>query len=200
MKMLVAFATALLPLALSSPALTREPAGTLILIGYHSETGYTETFAQAVGEGVSSVAGARLVLRPLSEVTDDDIRNADGILVGTPVYWASLHARVKDFVDRIATVLDQKTLGEGRTAGAFCTGGAPASGNELARLTILAAFLNMKFVAVGGLETDGFGTLGAAAVTGPADPGLSETELEIARLSGARFARVTAELARARSD
>ncbi len=178
----------------------KEVVGTRILVAYYSETGNTEALGRALVEGMESVAGVEPIFRKVSEASDDDIRGADGILVGTPVYWASAHARVKDFLDRTGQVLDEETHGEGRTAGAFCTGGAAASGKELARLTILAAFMNMRFVIIGGIEVDGFGTLGAEATTGPTDPGLSEHELEAARRSGARFARITAEIKQARSN
>ena len=182
----------------ATPATVESPETTRVLVAYHSQTGNTEALARQIAAAVDSVASVEVTLRKIEDVSDQDIRGADGILVGTPVYWASLHARVKDFLDRVGRVLDPKTLGEGRTAGAFCTGGAPSSGNELARIAILSALLNMRFVVIGGVETDGFGTLGAAATTGPADPGLSEDEFEAARLSGARFARITAELAQAR--
>lgn len=182
------------------PDQIKEVVGTRILVAYYSETGNTEALGRALVDGMTSVPGVEPVFRKVSEVSDDDIRRADGLLVGTPVYWASAHARVKEFIDRVGRVLDQATHGEGRTAGAFCTGGAAASGKGLARLTILAAFLNMRFVIIGGLEVDGFGTLGAEATTGPSDPGLSEQEIEAARRTGARFARITAEIKGARSN
>lgn len=175
-------------------ASSEEPAKTVILVAYHSETGNTEALAEAIAEGAAKVPGVEAILRNVALVKDEDISRADGILVGTPVYWASLHARVKDFLDRVGAVLDQENHGEGRAAGAFCTAGAPSSGKELARLSILAAFLNMRFVVVGGIEPDGFGNLGAEATTGPDDPGLSDAELEKARRSGERFARITADL------
>ncbi len=67
-------------------------------------------------------------------------------------------------------------------------------GKDLARLTILSAFLTMRFVIVGGVEAEGFGTLGPEATTGPADPGISEKELEEARRFGERFARMTLQI------
>lgn len=185
--------------ALPVPAQTNEAQSTRILVAYHSETGNTEALARAIVEGMKSVAGVEPTLRRISDVTDEEIQQADGLLVGTPVYWASLHARVKDFVDRVGSVLGGETHGEGRTAGAFCTGGSPSAGKELARLSILSAFMNMRFVIIGGVAVDGFGTLGADATTPPDNPGLSEQELEAARRTGKRFARITAQLGRARS-
>jgi NAD(P)H dehydrogenase (quinone) len=96
-------------------------------------------------------------------------------------------------MDRVAAVLGPN-LGEGRTAAAFCTGGAVSSGKELARLSILAGFLNMRFIAIGGIEADGFGNLGAQATTGATSPGLDEGELEDGRRFGERYARITARI------
>lgn len=178
--------------------LTLARATTVVLVAYHSETGNTEGLAKAVAEGVSAVPGVAAVLRSVTDASDAEISSADGILVGTPVHWANLHSEVKSFLDRIGTLLDPEIHGEGRAGGAFCTAGAPSSGKELARMAVLAAFLNMRFVVVGGVQSDGFGNLGAEATTGPADPGLSEAELEEARRSGERFGRITAGLARSR--
>lgn len=172
-----------------------------ILIAYDSRTGNTESLARAVAEGAGSVAGVEVVLRRQREVEADEIASADGILVGTPVHWANLSVETKAFLDRIGGAL--ATAGEigadsaprNRTGGAFVTGGSVASGKELARLAILAALLNLKFVVVGGADAAGFGTLGAQATTGPRDPGLSEVELDEARQSGARFATLTKRLA-----
>lgn len=200
MKMTLTLLLAWTALVGEGPALAENPAEVSILVAYHSATGNTKALGKALVEGMKTVPGVKPVFRSISEVTDEDIQAAEGLLVGTPVYWASLHSRVKEFLDRVGAVLDQQTHGEGRTAGAFCTGGAPSSGNELARIAILSAFMNMRFVIVGGVETDGFGNLGSAATTGPADPGLSESELATARLSGARFARITAQLRRGLSE
>ena len=116
-----------LALALLSSAFGLAAPPVRILIVYHSETGNTETMAAAVREGAASVAGAAVVLRKVADVSDDDIRAADGIVLGTPVQWANLSAAAKRFLDRVADVLGKagKTYGEGRTAGVFCTAGSP---------------------------------------------------------------------------
>jgi len=170
---------------------------TSVLVVFDSRTGHTEKMARAIGEGVAQVEGMQAVVRGREETRDEDILSASGILLGSPVHWASLSAESKSFLDRVGRVLTEaRELGPGstpktRTAGAFVTGGAISSGKELARLAILAAFLNMRFVVVGGEESDGFGTLGAQATTGDSDPGLSEAELEEARRFGKRFASMT---------
>ena len=171
-----------------------QPEQVRVLVAYYSETSHTESMAKALAEGMATVAGVEVVLRSVDDVREQEISEADGILVGTPVHWGSLSTRVKGFLDRVGGVLNEEGLGEGRTGGAFCTGGAASSGKELARLAILAAFLNLRFVVVGGLAGDGFGNLGAQATTGPEDPGLSAAELDDARRTGERFARITSQL------
>lgn len=194
MRFLLCFLVCLSATRVASLARSEEPPATRILVAYHSESGHTESLAKAVAEGVASVEDVGVILRKVSEVKEEDISAADGILVGTPVHWAGLSAQVKAFLVRVGGILDQTEHGEGRTGGAFCTGGAVSAGKELARLEILASFLNMRFIVVGGIAADGFGTLGAEATTGPADPGLSTAELDEARRSGERFARITRKI------
>ncbi len=190
-----------LALAAPSPLLARSGEASILVI-FDSRTGHTEKLARAVAEGVDEVEGAVAVIRRREEVRDEEILSSSGILLGSPVHWASLSAESKAFLERVGQVLvESKELGPGttprtRAAGAFVTGGAVSSGKELARLAILAAFLNMRFVVIGGEEADGFGTLGAQATTAGSDPGLSEAELEEARRFGKRFASMTLALVR----
>jgi NAD(P)H dehydrogenase (quinone) len=168
-----------------------QQAPTRILVAYHSESGHTERLAQAIGRG-ASVKGVEVVVRKVADVKDDEILKADGIVVGTPVQWANMTADAKRFLDRVGAVLwKAKMNGDGRTAGAFCTGGGVSMGKDTARVSILSAFITMRFTIVGGVDAAGFGTLGPAATTGPDDPGISEKELDEARVFGERFARMT---------
>jgi len=164
-----------------------------ILVAYHSQTGNTAKLAAAVRDGAASVAGVKVLLRSVSEASADDIANSDGIVVGTPVHWGNLSADAKRFIDRIAEVLGKtsKSLGEGRTAGVFCTGGSPSNGQEMARLAAIAAFLDMRFIVIGGVNDAGYGSLGPQAVTGGSPPGISDRDRAEARRFGERFARLT---------
>lgn len=169
---------------------------TRILVAYHSETGNTEALADLVQAGAASVEGVEVWLRRVDEVSDEEILQADGVLLGSPVHWSTVSVEARSFLDRVGRVLlDAGVLDrEGRTAGAFCTGGGAAMGKEMARLTILNAFLAMRFVVVGGVEGEGFGTLGPEATTpNPKTPMTSEEE-SAARASGERFARLTRQL------
>ena len=185
----------LLLLAAAAAGAQQPVAATRILVAYHSETGNTAKLAEAVRAGAASIDHVTVVLRKAGDVKDDDILQADGIVVGTPVHWSNATTETRRLLDRIGTVLSKdKSLGDGRTAGAFCTGGGVAMGKDLARISILSAFLTMRFLVIGGVDPYGFGTLGPQATTGPDDPGISDKELEEARQFGQRFARLTRQI------
>jgi len=166
-----------------------------VLVSYYSQTGNTEKLAGAIGKGAAQVKGVDAAVKKVAEVKDAEILQADGILLGTPVQWSNMAAPAKHFLDRVGDVLwKAKANGDGKTAGAFCTGGGAAMGKDVARLSIISAFLTMRFTIVGGVDDAGFGTMGTEATTGPADPGVSEKELEEARRFGQRFAEITLKL------
>jgi|CZKE01.1.fsa_nt_gi NAD(P)H dehydrogenase (quinone) len=180
-------------------AFAQQPPPARILISYYSETGFTEKLAQTIGKGAASVSGVEVTVRKTTDVKDEDIPGYDGILLGTPVQWSNAATEARRFLDRVGAALwKAKVYGDGRTAGAFCTGGGVAMGKDIARLSILSAFLTMRFTVIGGVDDQGFGTLGPEATTGPADPGLSERELEEGRQFGERFARMTRQIRAAR--
>jgi NAD(P)H dehydrogenase (quinone) len=167
-----------------------------ILIAYHSQTGNTAKLAAAVREGAASVAGVEVLLRSVDGVGAEEIVGSDGIVLGAPVHWGNLSADAKRFLDRIGEALGKagKTLGEGRTAGVFCTAGSVSNGQEMARLGAIASFLDMRFIVIGGVNDDGYGSLGPQAVTGGAPAGVSDRDRAEARRFGERFARLTLQL------
>ncbi len=174
----------------------RAAAPVRILVAFHSETGNTEALAKAVREGMAGVDGVEIVLRKMGEASAGDILKSDGIVVGTPVYWQDMPAEARRFIERMGEALSKagKQLGEGRTAGVFCTAGAMASGKDLTRLSAVAAFLAMRFIVIGGVDDEGYGTTGPQATTAGADPGISDKERDEARRFGERFARLTRQI------
>jgi NAD(P)H dehydrogenase (quinone) len=167
-------------------------AATRVLIVYHSDTGNTEQMARAVRDGVASVPGVEAVLRKTGEATDADIAGSAGILLGAPVHWQAPSAEARRFMDRLAESLAKagKTWGEGKLAGVFVTVGSPGNGQDLTRVSLLSSLLSMRFVVAGGVNSEGYGTLGPMAVTGPASPGIDDKEKAEARAFGERFARL----------
>lgn len=166
-----------------------------VLVVYDSRTGNTEKMAEAVRAGAASVAGVEAGLKSAATVKDEEIAAADGLALGTPVHWHNLSAEAKKFLDRVAEVLSKGgTWGEGRVAGAFSTAGGGSGGQEMARLSVISAFLSMRFVIVGGVTDEGFGSLGPNAITGGKASAITERDRAEARRFGVRLAEVTKKL------
>lgn len=169
-----------------SAAFAGDPSIT-VLVAYHSRTGHTEKMAEAAAEGARSVPGARVVIKRVGQVTQDELFGADGLIVGSPVYWSNMAAEVKSFFDdwqfKFGVFPDFKM--RGKVGGAFTTGGQVSSGKEVTLLTILAAMLGNQMIVVGG-----GGAFGASATTEGNSPGVDEQELRSARELGHRVAEV----------
>jgi NAD(P)H dehydrogenase (quinone) len=163
-----------------------------ILVSYHSDSGNTAKLAEAIRKGAASVSGVAITHKKASDVNDAEVTGYDGIVFGAPVHWQTASVDGKRFLDRVAAAyMGVPNRADGRTAGVFCTAGAVASGKDLARIGMIAEFLAMRFTIIGGIDAEGFGTLGPQATTGPGAPGVNDAAIEEARAFGERFARLT---------
>lgn len=164
-----------------------------VLIAYHSATGNTEKMAQGVAEGARAVPGTNVVLKRVGEVAADDLLSADAVIVGSPVYFASVSGEVKTFLDnwllKFGVFRDFKM--RNKVGGAFSTGASISNGKETTMLAILEAMLMNQMIVV-----SGGGAFGASATTGPDSPGIDEKKLATARDLGKRIAEVTAVVKR----
>ena len=164
-----------------------------MLVSYHSETGNTARLAESVRKGAAAIAGVAVTLKKDTDVTDAEITGYDALAFGAPVHWQTAAADGKRFLDRVAAAFTKpKDRADGRAAGVFCTAGAPSSGKDLARLSMIAELLAVRFTIVGGVDAEGYGTLGPAATT-PPGKSIDAAELEEGRAFGERLAR-TAKL------
>jgi NAD(P)H dehydrogenase (quinone) len=158
-----------------------------ILVAYHSESGNTAKLAEAVRKGAASVGGVAVTLKKDVDVTDAEMTSYDGVAFGAPVHWQGVAADGKRFLDRMAAVFAKEKLrADGRTAGVFCTAGAVSSGKDLARMAMIAELLAMRYTIVGGVDAEGYGTLGPQATGAP-----DAIAQEEGRAFGERFARLT---------
>lgn len=195
----LAASLATLSAGLAQPSRTATPDTVRVLVVYYSETGNTAAMAEAAAEGARRVPGGVASVKSVEEVARDDLESADALLVGSPTYWGTIAAPVKQFIDDWLAEYGV-FLGD-KVGAAFATGGGDGGGKELVILSILTAMLNNGMVVVGPhYEMEGvrFGGFGASATTGPSDPGVSEAELENARRLGERAARVAGRLRAAR--
>jgi NAD(P)H dehydrogenase (quinone) len=161
----------------------------VVLVVYHSVTGNTQAMAEAAADGAREVSGVVVELMRLGEATAADLTRASGFVVASPTHWANLPPAVAEFVN------EWPFLG-GKVAGAIATAGNPGGGSEHVLQSLIAALLNHGAMVVGPVFEEGgfrFGTMGAAALTGPVGPGVNEAELDGARRLGRRLAGVVLE-------
>ncbi|MGE0128522.1 MAG: flavodoxin family protein [Blastocatellales bacterium] len=167
-----------------------------ILVIYHSRGGHTASLAKAVAEGAKKNPQAEVTLKTVAEVKCAELLATDALIVGSPVYWSNMAGEVKSFFDRWSTecnVLPPAFPMKDKIGAAFVTGGNVSSGKEVALLTIIAAMLGNRMIAVSEGQA-----LGAAATTGEGKSPLDEKELEEGRQLGERVAQIAITLKRGR--
>lgn len=122
-----------------------------ILITYATDWKNTEKMAHAVEKGAGSVVGTEVVLKPVDQVTADDLLQADGVIIGTPVHMGSMDARVKAFIDKVCSGLWMKDAMNGKVGAVFATGagfGNAGGGVELTMLSVLNNLAELGMVLV----------------------------------------------------
>ena len=170
-----------------------------VLIAYHSVRGTTEQMANAVAEGARQVPGTVVVVRRVEKVTKEDLQAADGIILGSPTYFANIAGKMKVAIDDWNWKL--KVDFTDKVGGAFATGGGQTGGKEHVVISLVLFMLNNRMVVVGPLYEDEegddqWGEIGASAMTGPLDPGVGNGELDGARRLGQRVAQVAKRMKR----
>ena len=206
-----------------------------VLIAYYSMYGHTLQMARAVREGAASVAGAEAILRRIAEFPDiekeisnnkyskqiweqqrdipvctpDDLRKADGLLLGTPTRYGNMTAQMKRLIDSTASLWLEGAL-EGKPAGLFTSTATTHGGQETTLLTMMPPLLHLGMIIVGVpystpgmLHTDGRGgtPYGASTVAGPKNE-LKPTaeDLSIAEALGKRVAEIAAKLRQSKNN
>ncbi|KYK32874.1 MAG: NAD(P)H-dependent oxidoreductase [Theionarchaea archaeon] len=149
-----------------------------ILVVYHSRTGNTKKVAEAVADGVKK-EGATCVLKPVSEVTNDDFLLSEGIIAGSPVYFGSMASEMKAVFDNLVKV--RSKMGD-KVGAAFATSADSSGGKETTIFSIIQAMLICGMIVVGD-PLDATGHYGVACVGAP-----DEKTLQHARKLGKRVA------------
>lgn len=134
-----------------------------VLILYYSKGGNTRKLAEAIAEGVNQVDGVAAVLRQTKDVTKDDFVAADGLIVGSPVYFGTMAAELKQVLDAFVGV--RKKM-ENKVGAAFATSGDPSGGKETTMMSIIQALLIYGVIIVGD-PLSATGHYGTACVGAP---------------------------------
>ena len=156
-----------------------------ILIIYYSKTGNTEKLALEIAEGVRQHEGAVPVVKSVDDVTEEDFISCDGLIAGSPVYFGTMAAQLKEIFDRFVVV--RKKM-EGKVGAAFATAGSPSGGKETTVFSIIQAMLIYGMI-IAGDPMEATGHYGVCSVGAPDPAGCSH-----ARLLGRRVAVIADKL------
>jgi NAD(P)H dehydrogenase (quinone) len=194
---------------------------TEILVLFYSRKGSTAELARQVCRGVESVAGARARLRTVPAVaavieapqpavpaegppyaTHDDLRECDGLVMGSPTRFGNMAAPLKFFLDGTSALWVGGALA-GKPAGVFTSTQTIHGGQETTLLSMMMPLLHHGMYIVGIPYTEaalsttrgGGSPYGASHFAGDdTQPRLTEDERTLAVLLGRRVAELAVKL------
>jgi NAD(P)H dehydrogenase (quinone) len=201
-----------------------------VLVVFHSTYGHVHTLAKAVAEGVAEVPGVELVLRRVREFADnvqhmqqengysnqvyqgmqsipectlEDLKEADGVLFGSPTRYGNMTAQMKALIDSTAQLWLTGAM-EGKPAGVFTSTASTHGGQETTLLTMMVPLLHLGMIIVGVpystsgmIHTDPRGgtPYGASTIAGPqGELQPAAEDLTIAKVQGKRVAEAALAL------
>ena len=200
-----------------------------ILVVYYSMYGHVLELARAVEQGAKSVPGAEVMLRRVEEFEEvikktadnkfivqireqqtdipvctlDDLKEADGVIFGSPTRYGNMTAQMKQLIDSTASLWMKGEL-EGKPAGVFTSTGSTHGGQETTLLTMMVPLIHLGMIIVGvPYSTDGMlhteargGTpYGATTIAGPrGELQPTKEDLAIAKVLGQRVAAIVMKL------
>jgi len=118
-----------------------------VLLLFDSAGGLTEQLAQAVAEGVRSVPGAEPAYRRLGEASQQELKEADALIIGSP-NWSGITAKLKDWFDHSGDLWETGELA-GKVGAAFTAGRSRSAGTEATLLQLLHLLLSHGLIIVG---------------------------------------------------
>ncbi|HWQ92842.1 MAG TPA: NAD(P)H:quinone oxidoreductase [Clostridia bacterium] len=197
-----------------------------VIIVYYSLYGHTYQLARAVEKGVASVPGVEPVFRRVQEFesvlqdtaksrhasqlreqtkdipvcTVDDLRQADGVLFGSPTRYGNMTAQMKLLIDSTVDLWLKGEM-EGKPAGVFTSTASTHGGQETTLVTMMIPLLHLGMLMVGlpysyegMIHTEGRGSTPYGASTLAGGRGELEPRIEdlnLAQALGKRVAEIT---------
>ncbi len=185
-----------------------------ILILYFSRHGTTAAMANHIARGVESVSGTEAILRTVPDVsavcektadsipahgavyaTLDDLRNCDGLAMGSPTHFGNMAAPLKYFLDGTTALWFSGAL-VGKPAGVFTSTSSMHGGQESTLLSMMLPLLHHGMVLMGLpyteaalRETTSGGTPYGPSHLASEDAVLTEHEKTLCKALGARLAK-----------
>ncbi len=70
-----------------------------VVITYYSESGKTQVMAEAVARGVAKVEYVSCTIKPIDEISMEEVINASALILGSPVYNANIAPQILEFIN-----------------------------------------------------------------------------------------------------
>jgi NAD(P)H dehydrogenase (quinone) len=121
----------------------KERATMKVLVIFASDSGHTEKMAHAVAEGAEKAAGVESRVKKASEVTEEDVRAAAAVIMGSPTHMGSMHWEMKQLIDRVFSRLWHTDALSGRVGAVFATGGGLGGAGGGVEVNFLSMLANM---------------------------------------------------------
>lgn len=140
---------------------------TNILVLYFSRHGATADMAMQIARGVETVDGAEATVRTVPDVsavcektaeripahgavyaTLEDLKNCDGLALGSPTHFGNMAAPLKYFIDSTTQIWFSGALA-GKPAGVFTSTGSLHGGQESTLLSMMLPLLHHGMVLLG---------------------------------------------------
>ncbi len=100
---------------------------------YHSESGTTKQMSDVIVSGMETVENVEAKAFSIDEIDSDWVKESKCVVVGSPIYMASITAKLKTWLEKDARSYNIA----GKIGGAFATANYVHGGGELGIQTIL---------------------------------------------------------------
>lgn len=124
-----------------------------ILVVYYSRTGNTEKMAREVAKGAIE-EGLETTVKSVEEISPDQLKEYDGIIVGSPTYFGAPSWEIKKLFDDSVKYYGNLI---GKVGGAFTSSANIGGGNETTILSILQMMLIHGMIVQGTTERGHYG-------------------------------------------
>lgn len=185
---------------------------TNVVVLYYSRHGSTQSLARQIARGINSIPDCEAILRTVPEInsnetnaedpyiTLDELKNCDGLALGSPAWFGNMAAPLKHFWDQTTPLWLNGDLID-KPACVFTSSSTLHGGQESTQQTMMLPLLHHGMVIMGipysepKLHTSvSGGTPYGASHVSQMNSKLSEDESELARQLGKRLAKLARQL------
>jgi NAD(P)H dehydrogenase (quinone) len=191
-----------------------------VLVVYYSRYGSVANMANQIAQGVESVNQCHATIRGVPDVsatneqtesaipeqgpafaTNEDLKNCDGLIIGSPSYFGNMSSALKFFLDQTSSLWLSGAL-VGKPAGVFTSTSSLHGGQESVLLSMMIPLLHHGMV-ISGIpysepslhRTRSGGTpYGASHMAGSEGNTLTADEAEASQALGKRVAELAVKL------